>query len=628
MPGPSTPASSDAPGAAESLDPTGVANESAGAERDPAGPAGDPYDPYAPYASHSSAGQGAYRSTARGPQRAAPGPRVVLAVLIVALAAVGLLVTGRGPGLLLLAVVAAVAATVATRSVGTQASSASSWLRRSDPERRAAAGPKVLLAALATGLLTAWQLYDGLGPDLLLLGAVAAAGAGFAAHAAGRRIRPWTVVWSLLALALLAVPACWGAGWPATLAVLGALSVASLALHGGRRWPGVLLPLPGILWQLVPSAAWAREGLGRGPLPGRGRIVPVLKALVVAVVLLTVFGVLFASADAAMADLLGNLSPDLDLDELPGRALLFVLGTLTALGFAHMAAGPRRWDRTTIRPGRERRRLEWALPLAALNLLFGVFAVLQAVVVLGGADAVLRNTGMSRSAYARQGFWQLSVITVLTLVVVAVAKRWAPRTTAADRRLARILLGLLCVLALAVVASALGRMWFYVDASGLTRLRLWVLVVEVWMGAVFLLLIAAGLTRRTGWLPRVVVLSGVLTVAVYGLMGPDAIIADQNVGRYEQALRTDPHTASIDLRNVRDLSADAVPALDRLPEPQRSCALQLIAQDLGPASTPWYATDLAAARARRILAERPPVRDSSLIGRWACDRAGLADTDW
>ncbi|MFE4397546.1 MULTISPECIES: DUF4153 domain-containing protein [Streptomycetaceae] len=513
------------------------------------------------------------------------------------------------------------------RAPGVAVPSPPAWLAPSAPERRAGATPKILLAALLTGLLTAWLLYDGLGPNLLLLGSATAVGAGIAARTAGRRIRPWTAVWSLLALALLAVPARWDAGWPAVPAVVGALALASLALHGGRRWPGVLFPLPGIVWQLVSSVVWVWESMDRRPLPGRDRIVPVLKALGVAAALLTVFGLLFASADAAMADLLGGLSPDLDLDQLPGRGALFVLGTVTVLGFAHMAAGPRRWDRTVIRPGRERRRLEWALPLIGLNLMFGVFAVIQAVVVLGGADAVLSNTGMSRSEYARQGFWQLSVITVLTLVVVAVANRWAPRTTVADRRVARILLGLLCLLALAVVASALGRMWFYVDASGLTRLRLWVLVVEVWLGAVFLLLIAAGLTRRAGWLPRVVVLSGMLTVAVYGLMGPDAIVAEQNVTRYEQALRDDPRAAAIDLRNVRGLSADAVPALDRLPEPQRSCALQLIGQRLGAESKPWYATNLAAARAREILAERPRV-DSRTVGRTACDQAGLAYEAW
>ncbi|MFE5583442.1 DUF4153 domain-containing protein [Kitasatospora sp. NPDC056531] len=501
------------------------------------------------------------------------------------------------------------------RSPGTPVPSRGEWLRRTDPERRAAATPRVLLFALLTGLLTAWLLYDGVGVNLLICGAVTAVGAGLVAHAAGRRVRPWTVIWSLLALALLAVPALWDAGWPTVLSVGGALGLASLALHGGRRWPGVLFALPAAVWQLVPGVGWLWNGLEGRPLPGRGRIVPVLKALAVAAVLLTVFGLLFASADAAMADLLSGLNPSFDLRQLPLRAMLFVLGGLTALGFAHIAAGPRRWDRMTARPGRERRRLEWALPLVALDLMFGAFAVLQAVVVLGGADAVLSRTGMSRSEYARQGFWQLSVITVLTLVVVAVAKRWAPRTTPADRRVARILLGLLCLLALVVVASALGRMWFYVDASGLTRLRLWVLVAELWLGVVFLLLITAGLTRGAGWLPRTVVLSGVVTVAVYGLIGPDAIVAEQNVARYERSQQ-------IDLRNVRELSADAVPALDRLPEPQRTCALQLIRTDLADHPSAWPATSRAADRARGILAARP-LADGGFGGTNACERAGL-----
>ncbi|MFF3114440.1 DUF4153 domain-containing protein [Kitasatospora sp. NPDC057904] len=490
-----------------------------------------------------------------------------------------------------------------------------SWLRPSDPDGKAAATPRVLVAALLTGLLTAWLLGDGIGVGLTVCGVAAAVGAGLAARGAGRRARPWTVAWSALALALLAVPALWEAGWPVVIAVVGALALASLALHGGRRWPGVLLALPGVLWQVGPGVRWAADGLAGHRLRSRGRIVPVLKALAVAAVLLVVFGWLFAGADAAMADVLDSLSPRIDLDRLPVRAVLFAVGLLTALGFAHIAAGPRRWDRTVVRPGRARGRLEWALPLVALDLMFGVFAVIQAVMVLGGADAVLRNTGMSRSEYARQGFWQLSVITVLTLVVVAVAKRWAPRTTPADRRLARILLGLLCVLALTVVASALGRMWFYVDASGLTRLRLWVLVVEIWLGGVFALLIAAGSTRSAGWLPRAVVLSGALAAVVYGLMGPDAIVAEQNVARYER-------TGRIDLRNVRDLSPDAVPALDRLPGAKRTCALQLIRTDLENRARPWYAASLSSARAREILAARP-LADDGRGGRSACEQAGL-----
>ncbi|MEU1508606.1 DUF4153 domain-containing protein [Kitasatospora sp. NPDC005748] len=502
------------------------------------------------------------------------------------------------------------------RAPGRPVPSPFSWLRPSDPGPKAPATPRVLAAALVTGLLVSLLVNRGLGVNLLICGVAAAVGAGLAARSAGRRVRGWTLLWSALALALLAVPALSDAGWPTMLSTLCALGLASLALHGGRRWAGVLLALPGILWQLVPGLGWAAAAVRRISPAGRGRVAPVLKAVLVAGVLLAVFGSLFASADAAMADVLEALIPDLDLGEFPLRAVLFVLGTVVALGFAHIAAGPRRWDRTVVRPGRERGRLEWALPLVALNLMFGAFALIQAVVVLGGRDSIVRNTGMSRSEYARQGFWQLTAVTVLTLVVVGVAKRWAPRSTAADRRLVRILLGALCLLTLVVVASALGRMWFYVDASGLTRLRLWVLVVEVWLGVVFLLLITAGLVRSAAWLPRAVVLSGMLTAAVYGLMGPDAIIAEQNVARFER-------TQQIDLRNVRDLSLDAVPALDRLPKDYRTCALELMRTQAEEA-VPWYATNLAATRARDILAERPPLDEVSAAGG-ACARAGLWD---
>ncbi|MFB7475727.1 DUF4153 domain-containing protein [Kitasatospora sp. NPDC056184] len=502
------------------------------------------------------------------------------------------------------------------RAPGTPAPQPFAWLRPSDPDRKAPATGRTVFAAVLTGALASWLLADGLGVNLLLCAALTAVGAGIAARAAGRRLRAWTVVWSALALALLAVPALYEAGWPVALSTLWAVGLASLALHGGRRWSGVLLALPGLLWQLVPALGWARKGLrGRGAV-GRDRVVPVLKGVAVAAVLLAVFGGLFASADAAMADVLGSLVPSLELGEFPFRAALFVLGLATALGFAHIAAGPRRWDRTPVRPGRARGRLEWALPLGALNLMFGAFAVVQAMVVLGGGESVLERTGMSRSEYARQGFWQLLVVTLLTLVVVAVAKRWAPRGTEADRRLARLLLGALCLLTLVVVASALGRMWFYVDASGLTTLRLWVLAVELWLGVVFLLLIASGLTPSADWLPRAVVLSAALAAAVYGLIGPDALVAEQNVARFER-------TGQIDLRNVRSLSVDAVPALDRLPGDYRTCALNVVVPDLAQiGSTPWYAASLAGARARDILAERPAV--DRLVGtEYACDRVGL-----
>jgi hypothetical protein len=77
-----------------------------------------------------------------------------------------------------------------------------------------------------------------------------------------------------------------------------------------------------------------------------------------------------------------------------------------------------------------------------------------------------------------------------------------------------------------------------------------------------------------------------------GLAGPDAVVARGNVARFEQSGGRD-----VDLAYLRRLSADAVPALARLPEPQRTCVLRDRARD----EDPWFAANLARSRARGVL---------------------------
>lgn len=80
-------------------------------------------------------------------------------------------------------------------------------------------------------------------------------------------------------------------------------------------------------------------------------------------------------------------------------------------------------------------------------------------------------------------------------------------------------------------------------------------------------------------------------------MSPDVIVAEWYVQRFER-------TGKIDIEHFQQLSADAVPALDQLPEPWRSCALKGIATDLKGDERAWYATSWGQVRAREILAQR------------------------
>ncbi|WP_330333020.1 DUF4173 domain-containing protein [Streptomyces sp. NBC_00536] len=475
---------------------------------------------------------------------------------------------------------------------------ADGWSTALRPAEPAPIRTGTLIAALVSGVAAALLLGDGVGPGLLIAAVPAVAAACVAARAAGRRPRPWTLVWAVGSLALLVVPALRESAWPSTLAVLAAIGLGALALSGSRTWPGVLLSPLGFLEAAPTGLRWAWQGL-RARRGGNGRDWwPVVRAGGVGLALLVVFGTLFASADAAFADVLGGLVPEVSGSDGPVRVLLFVLGVVVALAAARAAGAPLRWDRVTVAAGKPRSRVEWALPLVLLDLLFAGFIGVQLAVLLGGYDKVKERTGLLPAEYARQGFWQLLWATVLTLVVIGLALRWAPRSGPGDKRLVRGVLGALCLLTLVVVASAVRRMDFYVHAFGLTRLRVSVVTMELWLGVVIVLIIAAGIFGAR-WLPRAVMASAGVTVLVFGLLSPDGMIAESNVTRFEEQ-------GEIDLAYFQSLSADAVPALDRLPEPERSCALRGINNDLAAeGEVPWYGMSLGDRRAREILRERP-----------------------
>jgi hypothetical protein len=185
-------------------------------------------------------------------------------------------------------------------------------------------------------------------------------------------------------------------------------------------------------------------------------------------------------------------------------------------------------------------------------------------------------------------------------MVVALAARFAGRRRSTDRVWLRVLLGLLSALTLVIVASALVRMWTYEQAYGFTRLRLLVSACELWLGLVFALVLAAGIRLRGRWLPTAALGTAAAALLGLALLNPDGFIAGHNVNRFFQ-------TGRIDDSYLGTLSPDAVPQLQRLPEPHRSCVLQPIRNDLtdlGPDT--WAQWNLAREQARDQLAANPP----------------------
>ncbi|WP_280400944.1 DUF4153 domain-containing protein [Nocardia carnea] len=468
------------------------------------------------------------------------------------------------------------------------------------PRRQLVAYPAgVLPAAGIAGLVAAATVpLDRPGIGWLLAGSATAAAVGVvhrrarrtAAPEQGRARNPERLLWSIAAVALLAVGTFRAAEWLFVLCVAAAAVAGSLAVIGRRSERGIFREALAVPLAAPAALAWVYAALGRRAdgTGARNRRLGVSVAVTVA--LLAVFVPLLAGADATFAALVEGLVPSLRGDTLV--AWLFVFGSagIGTLGALYLLAGPpAAAGANTTAPNRTLARLEWGLPVGALTVVFALFLGAQLVALFGGDDYVQRTAGLTYAEYARGGFWQLSAVTVLTLAVILPVLHRATRETAVDRLWLRGLLCAISVLTLVMIASAFGRMWTYQQAYGFTVLRLLVGTCELWLGVVYVLVIVAVVRLETAWLPRTAVATGTAALLVLAAVNPEGLVATRNIDRWERG-------EDLDTDYLAGLSADIVPAIDRLPAAIRIDLRNRLAHQLDDDT--WNSWNLARNRAR------------------------------
>ncbi|KRE58832.1 DUF4153 domain-containing protein [Phycicoccus sp. Soil748] len=443
--------------------------------------------------------------------------------------------------------------------------------------------PGLVAAAAATGVLAAAVLPNrtaGIGTTLVFAAVVATV---LVARALRRTAR-WTrldTADAVVAGLLLATLFVRSAEWITVLCLLAALALVAVGSTRARTVVGLFASAVAVPLAAVRGLPW----LGRTVRP-RSSIqawVPAVRAVLISVVLLLVFGALFASADALFASWVDALTPDITWNDLPARTVLAVFVAAGTLAAAFVGLAPPAVDRLQLPLRQSRRDFEWLAPVSVVNAVFALFLVAQATALFGGHDYLQRTTGLTYADYVHQGFGQLTVATILTLTVVA----WAARKAAPGRR-RDVALGALCVMTLVVVASALHRMSLYEEAYGFTRLRLLVSVFEGWLGVVLLLVLATRVARARDWLVPAAVRLGAVGLLGLAVLNPDLWIAEHNLSRTEA-------TTPVDYQYLADLSPDAAPALVGVTAPGVTCPAG------AGGGTDWLEWNVGRARATALV---------------------------
>jgi hypothetical protein len=292
-------------------------------------------------------------------------------------------------------------------------------------------------------------------------------------------------------------------------------------------------------------------------------IVPVLRGLALALPVVIVFIVLFASADAVFGRLVeGLFGIELDIGDAAWRLVLAAALAWLAAGALALAAS----EAPPSSPEAAGVRARWSIGpteavtvLAAVDLVFGVFVALQAAYLFGGLDT-LAAAGMTYADYARRGFFELVAVAVLAGGLVVAADRLTRERT---RPLVVAAITLAALTGVVLVSAAL-RLRLYQEAYGWTELRLYVLSTIALLAIGVVGLVVALAVDRVRWIGHLLVVAALGIGLALNVIGPARFITEQNVARVLNLALVPPSgSTGLDGGYALSLGDDGVPELLR-----------------------------------------------------------------
>jgi hypothetical protein len=391
---------------------------------------------------------------------------------------------------------------------------------------------------------------------------------------------------------------------------------------------------------------------------GTGRVIAGVRAALVAIPLLLVFGSLFASADPVFARLASQV---FRIDAARVASHLAVSGIIAWFVGGLLRATVLSNGRGTWRvpfPDGALGLTEVSVALGSLVALFAAFVIVQLRYFFGGDALVQATAGMSYADYARRGFFELVTVSALVLPVLLTGNSLLRRDTPRADAVFRVLSGTLLTLLAIIMYSAIARMRLYESAYGLSEDRLYATVFMGWLAIVFVWFTVTVLRGRERLFTAGVLASGWATLIALNVADPSGYVARFNIARAGQG-------KEVDVRYIARLGADAAPALvqylarERVTAPagwvipstdsaghaltmpagsvleradgaretadygERCEAARRLLHDWGPAvQTDWRGWTVSRARARRVVggseaALRRLAEPEVVNGRWA-----------
>ena len=273
------------------------------------------------------------------------------------------------------------------------------------------------------------------------------------------------------------------------------------------------------------------------------------RGIFLALPLLLVFTLLFASADAVFSSYAEEVLNIFSPDTLTHIVISIVFGwaatgLLAGISEKHFLVN--RKHRSILNLGTD----DTAVFMGLLVALFLIFVYLQLGYLFGGRETIETTSGLTLAQYARRGFFELLVVAGLTLILLITIAE-----TNCNKKVFRPLAAILIACVMVILVSAGQRMGLYVTEFGLSIDRLTALSVMVWLAFGLLLFVITVLRGKTKDFAAGLTVTGVVVVFLFALANPAAIVARVNI---DTAIE---NSREVDMLYLLSLGSDAVPTL-------------------------------------------------------------------
>ncbi|MBU3210658.1 DUF4153 domain-containing protein [Clostridium algidicarnis] len=281
----------------------------------------------------------------------------------------------------------------------------------------------------------------------------------------------------------------------------------------------------------------------------------ILQGILISIPVILLLGSLLSGADNVFGYYIKNLNEAVTLFRIGDSfwqlissifVAVYIFGLIWSFRYKFRDESDQYFEKKTMEP------IKIITLLIIINMLYLVFTKVQISYLYAG-DVKLLPGGLSYSEYARKGFFELVIVTIINMVLISFFKAKVIEESEKLSITLNILYTLIVGFTLNMMFSAFYKMNMYVEAFGYTRLRILVQLFIILLGIVIILQLIYIWMKISMFKPILVV--AVVFYLFINFFNIDAFIARKNIEVYKDKGMNESY--------LKMLSFDALKEMDK-----------------------------------------------------------------